>query len=225
MAEPDRGARGRQAQGQRIGAAPGASASASAGASAGAGASTGAGAGAGAGASAGAGADGAAGAQSASLRTHPPPQGMMYPQRMGPPVGGFHHQHPPPPPPPPAAFFPGSASLFEQLDKRVMVGAGLAWLYRIRGFRRFMCTPRTIACTLRSVLSIAPASFLFLCIFPFHFFLSRLVYTSSEGRDVAAWKGSNPCGVMTEHANSTQEGAGTRPQVPARETYLVPQRE
>lgn len=153
MAEPDRGARGRQTQGQRIGAAPGPSTGASAGASAGAGAgaSAGAGAGAGAGASVGAGADGAAGAQSASLRTHPPPQGMMYPQRMGPPVGGFHHQHPTPPPPPPAAFFPGSASLFEQLDKRVMVSADLAWLDRIRSLWRLMCTPHSSAYTLRSV--------------------------------------------------------------------------
>eukprot|EP00752_Nemacystus_decipiens_P012679 g11232.t1 len=49
------------------------------------------------------------------------PQHPQYPQRMGPPGMAFQHPHPPPPPPPPPAFFPGSASLFEQLDKRVMV--------------------------------------------------------------------------------------------------------
>lgn len=50
------------------------------------------------------------------------PQHPQYPQRMGPSGMTFQHAHPPPPPPPPPAFFPGSASLFEQLDKRVMVG-------------------------------------------------------------------------------------------------------
>lgn len=78
----------------------------------------------GAGGGAGAGADGGAGAGARGiphLRTqHPPPPGMVFPPRMGLPGVGFH---PPPPPPPPPAFFPGSASLFEQLDKRVMVSA------------------------------------------------------------------------------------------------------
>lgn len=92
MAEPGRSARGRQAQGQRTGVAQGA------------------------------GADGGGGAQGPSPRPHPPPQGMAYPQRMGLPGAGFQHHPPPPPPPPQQAFFPGSASLFEQLDKRVMVG-------------------------------------------------------------------------------------------------------
>lgn len=104
MAEPDRGARDRHAQGQGPGAG---------------GQRTGMGAGVGEEA-------GAAG-RTSSLRTHPPPQqamppphGMMFqPPRLGLPSVGYHHPQPPPPPPP--AFFPGSASLFEQLDKRVMV--------------------------------------------------------------------------------------------------------
>lgn len=76
------------------------------------------------------GADGGAGgggggtvARSPRPRTHPPhppPAGMVFPPSMGLPGVGYH---PPPPPPPPPAFFPGSASLFEQLDKRVMVGS------------------------------------------------------------------------------------------------------
>lgn len=90
---------------------------------------------AGAGAAAGPGASaGGAGMRSlAMLSHHPTPPGMVFPQIMGAmpsPGMGYHQQqqqqHPAPPPPSPPAFFPGSASLFEQLDKRVMVGGFLA---------------------------------------------------------------------------------------------------